>query len=614
MQSECMCEGSQSGQGATFRTRARLLSEMAALMRELCDPSLWRSIRTALLLACAGALCAAITPIALKLVLDALSPRASTLTIMWLALIAAYVGALLMTRIATEWRLYWSGRAEQRMRALVASRLLAHLLCLPAAVHLEQPPGALSEAGEQGVRGTQTLLLQALSTMLPIVVELTVVFAVLLTLQHHVYLLVLLGAAVAHVLVFARGAADITDPVRRISAAHVAAHGRAQDSLLNVETLKFLTAEKGAVREYAASLEECEGAWRMFYGRRAANGMMTAGVLGASLTLTLTLGGLDVSSGAITLGDLVMIHAYALRLTAPLVALGHALRESAQALASMEALLSVLRMRTEETRPDALPTPTRHVGSVGVEFDRVSFSYASGHVALREVSFSAPAGSTIGIVGESGAGKSTLVRLLFRLYEPDAGCIRLDGAPIETLPLAALRRMLAIVPQDVVLFHGTVARNIAIAHEEATEEEIIAAAAQAGLHAQIARLPDAYNTPVGLRGLKLSGGERQRVAIARAVLRNPGVLVLDEGTSALDSVSEAHVLQDVRRAANGRTLLIVTHRLAAVRDADQILVMDSGAIVERGTHAQLLTLDGRYAQLWRAQQRNGEHSEHIGFG
>jgi ATP-binding cassette subfamily B protein len=325
-----------------------------------------------------------------------------------------------------------------------------------------------------------------------------------------------------------------------------------------------------------------------------------ATIFALSLGASLALAAREVARGTMSVGDFVLVNAYVLQIARPLELLGVAARSLSQGIAYLQRMLELFRERPEPSQISASPTPADAGGEL--VFDELTFSYRPGRKILDAVSFRVPAGKTVAIVGASGSGKSSLVRLLFRLYEPDAGRVLLDGGPIAAMPFEALRQAIAVVPQDTVLFNDTIGRNIAFGRPGCTAEEIERAARLAHLHELIASLPERYDTPVGERGLKLSGGEKQRVAIARAALKRPRIYVFDEATSSLDTRTEREILANLIDLSRLATTLIIAHRLSTVVHADEILVLHRGAIVERGAHAELLELEGAYAAMWRAQQ------------
>jgi len=432
---------------------------------------------------------------------------------------------------------------------------------------------------------------------------------VLVHFGHASYLAIFAVASVVYVSVFRRGAVRIQEPARTISASHIEAHAVLNDSLLNFETVKYFDAGRIVCSRYDAALGRTESAWRSFYHRRMTNGAAVATIFALSLGTTLVLAMRDVLAGNMTAGDFVMLNAYVLRLVQPLEMLGFAVRDITQGLAFLQKMLELFRETPEiDLRHAAIPAQdSRGTLAGNLVFLNVGFSYRPDRTILRGVSFTVPPGRSVAVVGASGSGKSSLIRLLFRLYEPDTGRILLDGVSISQMSLSMLRQAIAVVPQDTVLFHDSIANNIGFGRDGASMEEIQEAARIANLHDFILAMPDGYDTVVGERGLKLSGGERQRIAIARAVLKRPRVFVFDEATSSLDSRTEREILTNLISVAHQCTTLVIAHRLSTIANADEILVLDDGRIAERGTHQELRDLHGLYAALWQAQ-----HSGPIG--
>jgi ABC-type transport system involved in Fe-S cluster assembly fused permease/ATPase subunit len=583
------------------RSGLQALREALQLLRTASDRYTSSRLLLALALVAGAALLAALTPISLKLAIDMLAQGGAGAALTGPAvLVGLYVGGQYLVRSFTELRALIYGQAEQRLRRRIGNRLFEHLLRLPMRFHLERRTGAMGETAEQGIRGYQLLLGHMVFTILPVTIEFAAVAAVLLHFGHPLYLGILAMAAVAYVVAFQRGASGIQDPSRVVSASHIEAHAVFTDSLLNYETVKYFDAEPVVGRRYDTALARTESAWHQFLSRRAVNGLAVATIFACSLGASLIYAARDVMSGAMTVGDFVLINTYVARLVQPLEMLGYAVRDVVQGLAFLEKILELFRERTEHD-------PARRTGQVDgargeLEFDGVSFAYRQDRVILKDVSFRVPAGHTVAVVGVSGSGKSSLIRLLFRLCEADAGRILLDGTPISQLPLSEVRQAIAVVPQDTVLFHDTLANNIGFGRHGSTLEEIHEAARIANLHGFIMGLPDGYDTLVGERGLKLSGGERQRVAIARAALKRPRIFVFDEATSSLDTRTEQEILRNLLEVSRRSTTLVIAHRLSTIVHADEIIVLDAGAVVERGTHAQLHEQDGQYAALWKAQQ------------
>jgi len=371
------------------------------------------------------------------------------------------------------------------------------------------------------------------------------------------------------------------------------------DALLNVELVKYFAAEAIVQERIGRALSRTEAEWVSFYRQYAVNGVTVSTIFAAFLAVTTLYAVHEVEGARLTVGDFVLITSYMLQVIRPVEALGYAMQGFSQGAAMLDKMLALFHAKSEPPQPGKVG---RLEGPGHLEFENVTLSYAPQRVALQGVSFKVPAGKTVGIVGASGSGKSTLVRLLARLLEPDTGRILLDGVPISALSLATLRQSIAVVPQDTVLFNDSVGDNIAFGRAGCTQEEIEQAASRAHLDELIASLPDTYDTNVGERGLKLSGGERQRLSIARAAIKRPRIYIFDEATSALDSVTELEIARNLQEISRSITTLVITHRLSTVVHADEIIVLEAGTVVERGTHASLLRLCGRYAAFWTAQQ------------
>jgi ABC-type transport system involved in Fe-S cluster assembly fused permease/ATPase subunit len=574
-------------------------------------PYLWE-FRTRVVIALAfltGAKLANVgVPLILKEVVDSLDARTAALVVP-LALLAAYGILRFSTTLFAELRDIVFVRVAQRAIRRVALSVFRHMHSLSLRFHLERHTGGVSRDIERGTRGISTLLTYMLFSIVPVMLEFSLVAAILLTKFDWRFAAVTF-AAVAIYIAFSVSVTEWRmDIRRRANELDSKANTRAIDSLLNYETVKYFNNEEYEARRYDENLQKYEAA---AVKNEASLGLLNIGqscIIAVAVTLLMILAAQGVVGKTLTLGDLVLVNGLLIQLYIPLNFLGMVYREIKQALIDMDRMFRLLTQDREvQDRPDAVPLPLGKSGAM-VRFERVDFSYEPRRQILFDVSFEIPAGSKVAVVGASGSGKSTLARLLFRFYDVNAGRIAINGADIRGVMQSSLRAAIAIVPQDTVLFNDTILYNIHYGRPEAPLDDVIAAAKAAHIHEFIESLPDRYESRVGERGLKLSGGEKQRVAIARAILKNPSILIFDEATSALDSETEKGIQAELDRIARGHTTLVIAHRLSTVRDADQILVMDQGRIVERGTHRELLGQEGAYAQMWALQQQ--EEAEHA---
>jgi ATP-binding cassette subfamily B protein len=545
-------------------------------------------------------------PVVLKHIVDGLSQPQAILAVPF-ALLLGYGVLRLCTTMFADLRDIVFARVTQRVIRRAALAVFQHLHSLSLRFHLERQTGGVSRDIERGARGIDTLLSYAVFSVLPTLVEISLVMALLLTQFDHTFFIATLITLIVYI-TFTVGVTEWRMDFRRhANEMDSRANARAIDSLLNYETVKYFCNEEFEARRYDGSLSNWESAMvRARYSLAALNiGQST--IIACGVTVLMTLAAHGVVNREMSIGDLVMVNVLLVQLYIPLNFLGVIYREIKQALVDIEKMFGLLRQHREvDDRPGAQPLDA---GSAPIAFEQVDFSYEPRRQILHSVSFAIPAGRTVAVVGASGSGKSTLARLLYRFYDVGGGRICINGQDIREVTQASVRRAIGIVPQDTVLFNDTIRYNIAYGDPNATEDDVIRAAKAAHIHDFITSLPDGYDSTVGERGLKLSGGEKQRVAIARTILKNPAVLILDEATSALDSRSEKAIQAELRDIAANRTTLIIAHRLSTVVDADQILVLERGRIIERGPHRFLLEKNGSYAAMWALQQQ--EEAEAI---
>ncbi|HEX5338766.1 MAG TPA: ABC transporter ATP-binding protein/permease [Gallionella sp.] len=539
-------------------------------------------------------------PLALKEIIDALDKTHAVLVVP-VFLIVGYGLLRLFSTLFGELRDAVFAKVTQRAIRRVALQVFEHLHSLSLRFHLDRQTGGVSRDIERGTRGIGFLLNFTLFNILPTLLEIGLVAAILFSKYSAWYAAITFVTLIVYI-VFTLFITEWRMVVRRtMNDLDSKANSRAIDSLLNYETVKYFGNEQFEARRYDHNMEHWEAA---AVRNQTSLALLNAGqsvIIAIGITALMLMAADEVVKGTMTLGDLVLVNVFMLQLYMPLHFLGFVYREIRHALADMEKMFRLLHEHREIA--DALDAAPLQVGDAAVQFERVSFSYAYDRQILYDVSFAIPAGQTVAVVGSSGAGKSTLSRLLFRFYDVQQGRITINGQDIRDVTQASLRAAIGIVPQDTVLFNDTIYYNIAYGRPDATREEVIAAAQAAHIHDFVESLPQGYDAMVGERGLKLSGGEKQRVAIARAILKNPAILIFDEATSALDSKSEKAIQAELRSIAQNRTTLIIAHRLSTVVEADQILVMDNGRIVESGTHRDLLARNAVYAQMWNLQKQ-----------
>ena len=590
-----------------FRKQLRVVRQLLPYLWPQGRRDLKRRVGFAIGLLALAKLANIYTPIILKYATDALTTNPDNLLVaVPLGLILAYGAARAGARVFDEARDAVFAKVTQNAVREIGRQVFAHLHRLSLGYHLDRRTGGLSRAIERGTRGIEFLLTFVLFNIVPTLIEIAVVAGILWALFDWRFAAVMVVTIGAYVVVTFRVTEWRIRFRREMNEADSSANTRAVDSLLNFETVKAFNNETYEVERYDRGLSVyADAATRSRVSLAALNAVQGL-VLAAGITGILLLAGFGVANGTMTVGDFVMCNAYLLQLSVPLNVLGTVYREIKQALVDMETMFAILDETPEvRDKPDAGRLRVREGEIV---FDRVSFGYDPRRPILHAVSFRIPPGHRVAVVGASGAGKSTISRLLFRFYDVTDGAIRIDGQDLRDVTQHSLRAAIGVVPQDTVLFNESIYHNIAYGRPEATRDEVVEAARMARIHDFIESLPDGYATVVGERGLKLSGGEKQRVAIARALLKRPKIMVFDEATSALDTKTEQEIQESLDAAAAGRTTLVIAHRLSTVVDADEILVLDQGFVVERGTHAALLQHDGVYAQMWARQQAAGENA------
>ena len=559
----------------------------------------WRVV-VALVFLVAAKLANVGVPLVLKDIVDGLESSRAVL-VLPLALLVAYGTLRMSTVLFAELRDVVFMPVTQRAARRIALAVFRHLHALSLRFHLDRQTGGMSRDIERGTRGISTLLSFMLFSIIPVILEFVLVAAVLFAKFDWRFVAVTFAAVIVYI-AFTIGITEWRTAIRkRANELDSKANTRAIDSLLNYETVKYFNNEDFEARRYDDSLQRYEV---MAVRNEASLGLLNVGqaaIIAVAATALMVLCAQGVVARELSIGDLVLVNGLLIQLYIPLNFLGMAYREIKQALVDMERMFGLLEQNREvDDAPEAVELPD---GPAAVRFDAVDFGYDPRRQILHGMSFAIPPAAKVAVVGSSGAGKSTLARLLYRFYDVTGGAVSISGIDLRKLKQTSLRGAIAIVPQDTVLFNDTIHYNIQYGRPDASQDEVIAAAKAAHIHDFILSLPDGYNTMVGERGLKLSGGEKQRVAIARAILKNPRIMIFDEATSALDSRTEQAIQRELNAIAQGRTTLVIAHRLSTVMDADEILVLEQGRIIERGRHAELLVRNGAYAQMWALQQQ-----------
>lgn len=563
----------------------------------------WRVV-IALVLLVFAKVAAVVTPFFFKYAVDALTGEApiieTVLVVAPVALVIAYIFARVAQVMFAQLRDAVFSRVGQRALRRLALRTFDHIHRLSLRFHLERQTGAMNRIIERGVKGVDFLLRFVLFSIVPLFLELTLVLIIFAWHFNMSFAAVIL-VAIALYVVFTFRVTEWRLQIRKeMNEQDQDANQKAVDALLNYETVKYFSAEARESTRYDSAMEQYETAAVKTQTTLAMLNIGQTIILSTALGIVMAMAGLGVLRGELTVGDFVMVNALMMQIAMPLNFLGTVYREIRQSLIDMGEMFGLLETPAEVI--DRKDASELQVSEGRVTFENVAFHYVPERAILHDLNIDAAGGATIAFVGHSGAGKSTVARLLFRFYDVTSGAICIDGQDIRDVTQVSLRENIGVVPQDTVLFNDTIRYNIGYGRAGATEVEIEDAARAAAIHDFILTLPEGYETMVGERGLKLSGGEKQRVAIARTILKNPPILILDEATSALDSATEREIQDSLKRLGQNRTVFTIAHRLSTVVDADEIIVLEQGRVIERGRHGALLALSGRYAEMWARQE------------
>jgi len=548
-------------------------------------------------------------PLVFKDIVDSLTLPAMSSTekmlLVPLGLLATYGALRFSTAVFSELREMFFARVTQGAVRTIALEVFEHLHALSLRFHLDRQTGGLTRDIERGTRSISSLISYTLYSILPTLIEILLVLGILAARYDASFTLITVTTLTLYVTYTVLISNWRTHLRREVNELDSAANVRAVDSLLNYETVKYFNNEHWERERYGERMRKWEAAQIKSQLSLSWLNLGQSLIIAAGVSLMMWRAAIGVADGRMTVGDIVLVNAFLIQLYMPLNSLGVLYREIRQSLTDIERMFSLLGNNREiSDAPDARPVfADGKAKPCEVSFEHLNFGYAPDRQILFDVNLTVAAGKTVAVVGHSGSGKSTLARLLFRFYDPNSGSVKINGTDLRAFQQSSVRAAIGIVPQDTVLFNDTIFYNIQYGRPDASVEEVFAAARSAHIHDFIEQLPAKYETRVGERGLKLSGGEKQRVAIARTLLKNPPILIFDEATSALDSKTEKAIQAELDQVAIGRTTLIVAHRLSTVMNADEILVLDAGRIIERGTHWQLLQQNGQYAQMWALQQQ-----------
>lgn len=560
-------------------------------------------VALACLILAKGALVA--MPFTLKYIVDGLNDDTQQMLAVPIALVIFY-GVLRFTGVIMgEVRDTIFGRVSERAMRRIGLKVFSHLHQLELDFHLNRKTGALSRDMERGTTGISFLLRIMVFNIVPTLIEVSMVVSILLFKYGWEFSTIIVLAILFYIVWSVKATKWRTEYVREANKADNQANARAVDSLLNYETVKYFSNERYEISHYDEDLEQLETARRKNRLSLFALNGGQAFVIASAVTAMMVLAALQVLDNKMTIGDFVLINAFTMQIFMPLNFLGFVYREIKGSLANIERMFNLLEQ--QPAVQDIADAKEINVSDAQISFDQVSFSYRKDRQIIDDISFNVASGEKVAIVGESGSGKSTLVKLLFRFYDVTAGSISIDGQNIAEVSQDSLRQHIGIVPQDTILFNDSIFENVRYGKPSATDDQVNHAINMAHLRTFIESLPEKENTKVGERGLKLSGGEKQRVAIARTLLKRPSILVFDEATSSLDSHSEKAILEAMREVAEGHSTIVIAHRLSTIIDADKILVMKNGKIIEQGNHDELLGQDGKYADMWRVQQQKFNH-------